>query len=61
MLVSPAAPQELAEALKVLLVDENRRRRLASALTDRIRRFYSAESSVRKLRDIYDLVMDRSV
>lgn len=54
VLVPPADPAALAEALAALLADPERRRRLAGAGRDRVARIFRFEDMVRAYEALYD-------
>ena len=52
---------ELAECLKRLIADEDLRARFGAASSDRVRQHFSLETSVRRMQDIYDELLERKV
>ena len=59
-LVSPADPAALADRIRALLLDPERRRRMGSAGLARVRVSFSVDRMVRTISNIYDeLLADR--
>jgi len=58
ILVPPAAPAQLAEALLALLRSPQRRHSLGERLCRRVREVYSAGNALRQLGQVYDVVLN---
>jgi glycosyltransferase involved in cell wall biosynthesis len=59
-LVPPADVQALADAVCLLLNDEERRKRLEGAAAESVRARFHPETAARELEDIYEAVLRRS-
>lgn len=59
LLVPPADPGALADAIRRLLVDRGLAQRLAAAGQERVRREFSTESMVNRVSALYDEVLTR--
>ncbi|MCB0879348.1 MAG: glycosyltransferase [Thermoleophilia bacterium] len=58
VVVPPADPRALADALRTLIDDEQHRARTGAAGRERVARQYSFGAMVRHIQDIYDTVLD---
>jgi glycosyltransferase involved in cell wall biosynthesis len=57
MLIPPAAPDKLSEVLLSLLRSPELRKGLGKRFRRRVKECYSAENSIRQIRDVYDTVL----